>query len=809
MIKNYFKLAWRSMQRNKGFFAINFLGLFISVSVSLVIAVIIFHETSFDKSADPSISVYRVVRQEKKAGGITSEPVTPYPLATAMRTAMPEEALISQIHNHNNGVISFGDKKIKEERILFVDSIFPALFPIVVKSGSSKDVLSKPGFVLLTERTAGKFFGDENPVGKRLKLDNRVDLQVAAVIADAPGNTHLPYSMLVSYLSLNTDLAGGLPIDQWGMNMNGFVYMGMKTNRSTDPVEKSLADIAAKNINAQNDGSVTTLTLQPLSDIHFNQAFAGENPSYTINYQYLYLSGAIGLFLILAACINYTNLSTALALRKSKEVGVRKTMGAKRAQLIGQFLSETFLTTAVVILLAALTVRLVLPAVNTFLDKNINLNYLNLRTGFFLFLLWIVVSLLSGIYPALILSGFNPISALKSKLSNPKGSAILVRRGLVTIQFLTAQVLIIGAIVVTKQMNYINSKPLGFQKDQIVDIVLPGNKPEELEALRNKLLSIPGVAHFSYSLGAPISDNGFGSEFNRKEKYATEKIGLEVKVADRAYQQTYSLKLLAGRWFNEVDERKADRSIPDSLRQYSVVINETALKALGFANATEALGKEVAFALNEISAPIIGVMKDYHVASLHAPVSPVLMVPFPFFYHNLGLKLNSTSSATTLAAVEKAFSAVYPNNLFESSFLDEHIAKQYKEEKRTVQLLNLFTILSVLINALGLVGLLSFVIQQKTKEIGIRKVLGATAANISFALSKDFLQLVGIAFIIAVPVAWHVMNRWLQDFAYRTTISWWVFGLAGIAAVLVACVAIGFQTVKASSANPVAALRNE
>lgn len=809
MIINYLKLAWRSIQRNKAFFAINFIGLFISVTVSLVIALIIFHETSFDKSTNPSLNVYRVVRQDKNADGIKFEPVTPYPLAPAMRAAIPDEPLISQIHNQNKGVILFENKKIKEDKILFVDSVFPSLFPVVVKSGSIQHALSQPGFVVVTETSAKKIFGKENPVGKRFKLENSVDLQVAAVIADAPGNTHLPYSMLVSYLSMNASLVGGLPIDQWGMNMAGFAYIGIKANRSIHSVQKSLAGIAEKNMNARKDGTVTELILQPLQDIHFNQAFAEENPSYTINYQYLYLLAAIGVFLILAACINYTNLSTALALRKSKEVGVRKTMGANRAQLIRQFLSETFLTSAMVILVAAITVRLVLPAINTFLEKNISLNYINLRTGLFLFSLWIIISLLSGIYPAMILSGFNPINALKNKLSSPKGSAIFVRRGLVTIQFLTAQVLIIGAIVVAKQLNYINSKPLGFQKEQVVDIGLPGNKPEQLELLGSKLRSIPGVTNFSYSLGAPVSDNGFGSEFNRKEKYAAEKISVEIKVADKTYKDTYGLQLAAGRWFNEEDERKVDRSITDSLRQYSVVINETALKSLGFASANEALGKMVTFSLNGISAPVIGVMKDYHVASLHAPVSPVLMVPFPFFYYNVGIKLNTASSGTTLAAIEKAFSAVYPNDLFESSFLDEHIAKQYKEEKRTVQLLNLFTILSIIINALGLIGLLSFVIQQKTKEIGIRKVLGATVSDISLILSKDFLQLIGIAFVIAVPVAWYLMNRWLQDFAYRTTISWWVFALAGMAAVLVTCIAVGFQTIKASMANPVKSLRTE
>ncbi len=809
MFTNYFKLAWRSILRNKSFFAINFIGLFISVTVSLVIALIIFHETSFDKPSDTSMNVYRVVKENKSSEGIKFEPVTPYPLATAMRAAMPDEKLISQIHNQENGVLLFENKKIREEKILFVDSVFPSLFPIIVKSGSINNALSQPGFVLLTGLTAKKLFGNDNAVGKRFKLENSIELHVAAVIDDAPGNSHLPYSMLVSYLSLNADLVGGLPLDQWGMNMNGFVYMGMKKNQNKEAVEKTLASIAEKNINVRGEGITTKLLLQPLQDIHFNQAFAEENPSYTINYQYLYLLAAIGLFLILAACINYTNLSTALALRKSKEVGVRKTMGAGRSQLIRQFLSETFLTSAIVIIAATVAVRFLLPVVNQFLDKNIEVNYLDLRIGLFLFSLWIFISLLSGLYPALILSGFNPINALKNKLSSPKGSTIFIRRGLVTFQFLTAQILIIGAIIVAKQMNYINSKPLGFQKEQIVDIALPGNKQEQLELFRSRLHSIPGVANFSYSLGAPISDNGFGADFNRKEKYNAERLNVEVKVADKDYQETYGLHLVAGRWFTVSDERKVDRTIPDSLRQYSVVINETAAKSLGFANPDDALGQLVTFSLNSISAPVIGVMKDYHVASLHATVSPVLMVPFPFFYYNAGIKLSTASSGTTLTAIEKAFSEVYPNDLFEANFLDEHIAKQYKEEKRTVQLLNLFTLVSILINALGLIGLLSFMIQQKTKEIGIRKVLGATVSDISFILSRDFFQLIGIAFVIAVPFAWYMMNKWLQDFAYRTTISWWVFVLAGMAAIIVTCIAVGFQTIKASRANPVKSLRME
>ncbi|HYK44370.1 MAG TPA: FtsX-like permease family protein, partial [Parafilimonas sp.] len=294
-----------------------------------------------------------------------------------------------------------------------------------------------------------------------------------------------------------------------------------------------------------------------------------------------------------------------------------------------------------------------------------------------------------------------------------------------------------------------------------------------------------------------------------KEKYASEKIDVEVKAADKNYLSTYGLQLTAGRWFDDNDEHSVNDAIPDSLKRYAFVLNETAVKALGFASAQDALGKYVTFGMNDISAPVIGVVKDYNTTSLRDAVKPVLMVEFPFFYYNAGMKLSNGYSAQTLSAIEKAWTSVYPNQLFESNFLDEHIASLYKNEKRTQQLFNVFTFLSIVINVLGLVGLLSFMIEQKTKEIGIRKVLGASVKDISFILSKDFLRLIVIAFFIAAPAGWLLMNKWLQDFAYRTTISWWVFVAAVVAALLVTGIAVGFQTIKAAVANPVKSLRTE
>lgn len=809
MLTNYLKTAWRNVKKNKGFFALNFIGLYISVVVCILITLMLLHETSFDRSSDKSMSIYRVVSHSSSPSGRKTGAATPYPLAAAMRAAMPADDVISQIHYQGDDVISFGDKKFKEHEIYFADSVFPRLFPLTVKKGSIRRALAEPGFVILTETTAQRYFGTEDPVGKRIKIANLVDLEVAAVVADAPANTHLQYHVLASYLSMTPALIGNLYMGSWSMTAEGFTYIGLPAGTRPASAEASLAAILAAHPHRDDPGTKSTFLLQPLPEIHFDQAYANSNPSYTISYEYLYLIGAIGLFLILAACINYVNLSTALAIRKAKEVGVRKTLGAGRSHLIKQFLSETFLLTAIVIVAAALSVKLFLPVLNQFLGRNIPLDWLTVKSGALLLAIWVIVALLSGVYPSFVLSGFNPITALKSKVTTAKASVVLLRRGLVVFQFLTAQILIIGAIVVAKQMHYIQSKPLGFNKEKVLDIEIPDNKPEHLASLRNQLSVIPGISDFSLSLGAPVSNNKVNTGFNLKEKYATQTFEAKMKAVDRGYLGTYGLQLAAGRWFDDNDGRAVDRSIPDSLRRYSFVLNETAVKALGFARPQDALGKYVTFGLNEISAPVIGVVRDYHVSSLHDAIAPVLMVEVPSFYYNIGVKLSNGYTPAVLSAIEKAFTSVYPEHLFETNYLDEHVASLYKEEQRTEQLFDLFAGLSIVINVLGLIGLLSFVIEQKRKEIGIRKVLGASIRNISFILSKDFLRLILIAFLIAAPVAGLLMNRWLRDFAYQTSISWWVFAVAILAALVITGVAVGFQTIKAAVTNPVKSLKAE
>jgi len=809
MLTNYLRTAWRRLWKNKGFFALNFTGLYISVTACLLIALLIIYETSFDKNGRSDIQVYRVVNKFQSDHGPGYNAVTPYPLATALRVAMPDEKWITQIHYEKESSVLLGQQVLKEKAVIFADSVFPKVFPLQLLSGSLARAFSEPGFAVLTESTARRYYGKYEAIGKRLKLGGEVDLQVAAVVADPAPNSHLPYNLLVSYPSLTKAFIGGFPLDQWGLSGNGYAYIGLSNTKQVGSTERVLADLVEKNINAKDHTANDHFVLQTLRAIHYDTDFAGSNPGYTINRSYLYLIGAIGLLLILAACINYTNLSTAMALKKSKEVGVRKTLCATKGQLMRQILTETYVLTALVIAAAACTAGLFLPMLNKFLDRSIPLAWLTFASGAFLIALWALVALLSGIYPALVLSRFRPVTALKSAVSTPKASTLFLRKGLVVFQFVTAQILIICAIVVSKQMQYERNRPLGFSKDLVVDVPLPNSKPELCRAFRSRLENIPGISKISFGIGAPISTNQIGTGFNRREDFSRKQLDVAVKLADKDYLDTYGLQLLAGRWFNAGDERQIENSIPDSLRKYVFVLNETAVKALGYRSPQEAIGQQVTFGLNNIAAPVVGVVKDYHITSMRKAVTSTLMVPFPNFYYNAGIRLTGAYSPATLSAIEKAFTAVYPQQLFESKFLDEAVRGVYEEERRTQQLFHLFTGLSIAINVLGLIGLLAFTIEQKTKEVGIRKVLGASAGNISFLLSRDFLRLIAIAFLIAAPLAGLLMDRWLRDFAYRTTLSWWVFAGALLCTALVTGLAIGFQTIRAAVMNPVKALRAE
>lgn len=802
------RTAWRRLSKNKGFFVLNFAGLYVSTAACLLIGLLILFEMNFDKGGRPGVTTYRVVNHfhTATADGYTAH--TPYPLAPALRLAMPGVHDICQVYFDNDNSVQYGQQVIKEKNILFADSVYPRMFSLQAIKGDLSSAFGAPGLVTLTESTARKYFGDQDPLGQRLRLSNLLDVAVVAVVPDPAPDSHLPYTMIVSYPTLTASYIGGFPLDQWTMTGNGYAYVALPSSESPARAERILADLNRKNIQPRDPTSGDHFSLQPVRAIHYDTNFTNSNAGETVNPGFLKLLGAIGLFLILAACINYTNLSTALAIKKGKDVGVRKTLGATRGQLIGQFLSETFLLSALVIGAAAATVGWLLPFFNRFLDKQIPLDWLNLRSAVFLVALWVITALLSGVYPALVLSGFQPAKALKSATPAPRTSVLALRRGLVVFQFVTAQVLIVCALVVSKQMAFVRNSPLGFHKELVMDIGLPKPDADLQRAFRSRLSSLPGVSDVSFSIGAPVSGNHVSTGFNRRDRYKTQQINGDIKAADKDYQQVFNLQLVAGRWFNAADEAATAKTVPEPQRRYVFVLNETAVRALGYASPEAALGQEVTFGLNDITAPIVGVVHDFHIKSMKEAVPPALMVPFNQFYYDAGIRL-SGYHPSTLRAIEKAFKEVYPQTLYDPVFLDQAVADLYQEEGRMQQVFNVATGLSICINILGLVGLLVFLIEQRAKEVGIRKVLGATPGQISYLLSRDFLRLIGLSFLIAAPVAGWLMHRWLQDYATRTALSWWIFGGSLLATLAVTAVAISFQTIRAALVSPVHSLRSE
>lgn len=825
MLTNYLLAAWRRLSKQKGFFALNFIGLYVSVTACLLIALLIIFECSFDKNTTrPGLSVYRIVSNAPNNNSQNTNAHTPYPVATGLRTAMPDIKDICEIHFDNEAAVLVGNDVMKEKGILFADSVYPRMFPMQTLAGSLHNAFSAPGTVTLTESTAKRYFHTTDPLGKHIKLGGSIDLAVVAVVKDPAPNSHLPFHLIASLPSLTPEFIGGMPLDQWTVTGNGFTYIGFDENSAGNQhgsrpenstshnqiarTEHILADLLEKNVHSKDPKNDGRFALQAVSSIHNDTLYAATNAGDTVNNSYLALLGAIAFFLILAAAINYTNLSTAMALKKGREVGVRKVLGASRGQLIRMMLTETSLLTGIVILAAAGSVSFFLPELNKFLEKNIPLQWVSPIAIAFLIGLWVLVALLSGIYPAIVLSSFQPVKALKSMTATPKTSIVFLRRALVVFQFVTAQILVICAIVVAKQMVFVQNSPLGFHKDLILDLDLPNPNADQARAFRSRLSAVPGIDDISFSVGAPVSHNHIGTDFNLREQYKTHPLQVHVKAADKDYRQVYGLEMLAGRWFSEQDERACAKTVPDSLKHYTIVLSETAARTLGFRTPEQALGKEVTFGLNMITGPVIGVVKDFHHQSMREAMTPILLTPFAPFYYNAGIRLTGLNTAT-LASIEKAYKDVYPQQLYDANFLDQTVAAQYKEEKRTQQIFNIATALSISINILGLIGLLAFTIQQKTREVGIRKVLGATAGQISFLLSRDFLRLIGISFLIAAPIAGIIMHHWLQDYANRTGLSWWIFAAALSGTALVTALAIGFQTLKAASLNPVKSLRSE
>ncbi|HEY4326945.1 MAG TPA: FtsX-like permease family protein [Mucilaginibacter sp.] len=821
MIKNYFKIAFRGFWRHKLFTLINIIGLSIGISASLVIYLIVHYDFTFDKFHKDSDRIYRIVShfefqgQKNYSYGVTS------PMAQALKSQATGIEIIAPLYTINPDVSVEGNhdkpKRFKaQDRVVFADQQYFKIVKYEWLAGSSQHALDAPNHVVLTAKQAKLYFPSlsyDQMIGKVVTYDT-LKTTVTGIIQNLTQNTDFTFHDLISFSTARASkrLTDDLGLTQWG-NTNSASELFIKLAPGISPanIAKLVNTIYKKNNppRPEEKGSSQGYNLQRLDDIHFNPDYGTFDFSGPASKSTLYGLLVIAAFLLLLGCINFVNLTTAQAAQRAKEIGIRKTMGSSRRQLIFQFLSETFFITLLAVVISIVLTPIILKLFSDFVSPDIKADLL-LQPGIVLFLviLTLSVSILSGFYPAIVLSGYKPVLVLKNQAqsNSHKTRNAWLRKSLTVSQFVIAQFFIMATVLVSKQIYYALHKDLGFKKEAILVINTPykTRKVSSNQVLLNKFRSMPQVALASLGSAAPSSGNTNttrGIYHDGKKEIRTE---VEMKAADENYIKVYQIKLLTGRNIQASDTGKA------------IIINNVYAKILGFTRPQEAIGKQLDQLNSDKKVTIIGVVADFYERSLHSPINPLAIYWGRGQYQqgtlHVALKSETAGGSewkTAIASMGKAWKEIYPDDDFDYHFYDETIAKFYTTEQHTSTLLTWATGLSIFISCLGLLGLAIYTTNQRTKEIGVRKVLGATVAQIVRLLSTELILLILLAFLIVTPIAWWAMNKWMQSFADRTAISWWIFALSGGGMLLTAVFTSSFQTVKAAIANPVKSLRSE
>jgi predicted permease len=816
MLLTYFKAAFRNARRHFTFTSINILGLSIGISAALVIFLLVQYEFSFDRSAKDRDRVYRVVMHAKFNGNDGYSAATPAPLSIAMKNELNGiNASVPRMQFQGDATASVQVQRPKTDQptifkkqseIIFTNPGYFSIQPNTWLSGSADVSLGKPFQVVLTETRARQYFPAMNAtdiIGQTIRYNDDFDCTVAGIVSDADERSSMAANEFISFATIaETHMQKDFMMNTWNDWMAySQVYVKLEGNAKAATVQLQLNQMYAKhNPDAKkDDANFTELELQPLSDVHFNANYAGLNQRMA-HRPTMWALLAVAAFLLLLACINYINLTTANATQRAREIGVRKTMGSSRGQLIGQFLSETFVFTFAACCLSFALSPLLLKAFADFMPAGLAFEPLQ-QPVIFLFLLGlaIVVSLLAGIYPALILSGYKPVNVLKNVMVRSSETRHAgVRRVLTTSQFVIAQFFVIATVMVGRQIHYTLTADMGFRKEAVVTISVPNR--DTSYAKRNELLasirSMPGVQRVSRGFMTPADQGAAFTQIKMEGAANDNKESVQLRWGDEEYLPLYNIPVIAGRNVNA----------SDTIREF--LVNETYAKLLGFNEPATAVGRLLEF--NGKQMPIVGVMKDFNESSLRSHVGPIVFAANNKRSHNYHILLQAKEAgnwSATLNGIGKVYRRLYPDAEYKFTFLDDTIANFYAEEQRTSSLLNWATGLSVLISCLGLLGLVIYTLNTRTKEIGVRKILGASVLQIVTTLSKSFLKPVVIAFLIAAPIAWWAVNKWLQDFAYRTSLSIGVFALCGLALVLLALVVLSVNTIRAARANPVKNLR--
>lgn len=802
MLKNYLKIAVRNLRKQKGYAFINVFGLAAGLACCLLILLFVRDELSYDRYHENADQVFRVARAwYDEAGTPTLQfaHISP-PIGPTLKEEMPEIAHAVRLFR-TGSLVSYKEHHFHEQRFYFAEEDIFQLFTMPFIKGDPVTALVEPYTVVLTTSMASKYFGEDDPIGETIRFDDSWDLRVTGIIADAPDNTHFHYDFLASFATFTTQSWTASWATNWGGNNSFATYVLLEDGVDPATVAAKFPAFLDRHYVLHHSAS-SKLFLQPLPDIHLHSHLDAElEPNGDIVYVYLF--STVALFVLLIACFNFMNLGTARATKRAQEVGVRKVLGAKRKQLVTQFLGESLLLTALALVLAMMLVELLLPVFNDLSGKDLQL--FGADAAFVLAMLLglgLLTGCIAGAYPAFFLSAYQPVAVLKSAVKGSWRSRL--RSVLVGTQFAISIALIIGVGVIIQQLRYVQDKTLGFDEDQLVVISTPSAMRQDFEATRNRLLTHPGVLAVTASEHTPSGQlrNSINvqAEVNGEIKPFN---SLPLLAVDHDFTKTYGMEVVAGRTFST-------EVASDSLQAF--VINESAVRKLGWASAEDAVGKFFMLDSENLSdrrGQVVGVVKDFHFESLHERITPLVMYIRPGLYWRTTLKIAADDIPETLAFLEAQWQTYTPNAPLSYTFVDQGFAQLYQAEERFQQVLSYFAILAILIACLGLLGLASFMVEQRTKEIGVRKVLGAPVGTLVLMLSRDFTRTVALAFIVACPLAYIAMDRWLDTFAYRIDIGWPVFVVAGLSALAIALLTVSFQSIKAALRDPVKSLRYE
>ncbi|GAB3316579.1 ABC transporter permease [Larkinella ripae] len=782
MLQNYIKIAWRSLLKNKLYTFINIFGLALGMSCSLLIGLWVKDEWSYDRFFPHLNDIFYVRTNSEFEGKIYTGTLTPGPMAEVLKSDVPEVQYATKVQFPEELLVKVGEKSTKE-RGFYATKDFFLVFDFPALAGSPLMAHTKLDQIIITRKLAEKYFGTSNALGKRLHFNNTTFYTVGAVLEDIPGNSSFQFDWIINYDVQEQDWK-----KTWGNN-SFMTFVRLDARAEVAKAEANMKGIYRRKTDWKE---VPTLTLQPVKDMYLYAEY--ENGKATGGrIEYVRIFALVAVFVLLIACVNFMNLATARSVKRAKEVGVRKVVGALRSSLIGQFMSESILTSLLAVFLALAIVVMILPVFNAVFIKQLSLNLADPTLWLGTLVLVLITGLISGSYPALFLSSLQPIRILKGTLKFGVGAA-LFRRALVIFQFTLSIFLIIGMLAVTYQMDYIRTKNLGLDRENVLYVPLESETYNRMEAFRRNLIRTPSIASASVTMSLPMNIQGTSGDLTWPGKKPNANANIATMSVGYDFIKTMNITLVNGRDFSS--DRKAD--------SVSYIINEAAAKMMGMKNP---VGQQVGFWMGK--GPIIGLMKDFHLQSLHSPIMPLILTLIPVNTSYLLVRTEKGKTTEALDELERLTKEFNPNYPFEYHFLDEAHERMYRSEQQVNTLINYFGTLAILISCLGLFALAAFTAEQRMKEIGVRKVLGASVGSLVSLISRDFLKLVLVAMVLASPLAWWAIQKWLETFQYRVELSWWLFATAGLLAVLIAFLTVSYQSVKAALANPVKSLRSE